>query len=727
MHDCRCVRQREIEPRRRREQAALMILRDASILLVVYALAGLYALTIHSWLVGRTDDRATPAPERFGLSIVLGVLLLAIANNYLSSLVGSIGAAVVVLALPLANLAVVAALPTWRARVLDALRATGWTIAAAAGMCTIFSLSIAYNLFTFQRLSADGTLYPDLPAHIGRTMQQAFQSTPGFLPLSPMAFPAPLPFSAFGADALISATFRYLPLQVHAFTYGQVLFAWVVVLLTAVILIADPHPSRGLGVLTITVLAVPLIAWRMGELPYIIFVLFHANPNSAITRPIGLAFAFHVYRAVSRKAPPSWPFLIFVPVASVYFKPNMTFTFGFLQVVGFAAWAWSRQPRGIVRAAIAAASVWILAIMLTFVDAVWAVSPAFHPSVENLWHYADIAIPALDHQRSVSRLLEIFGSDLAITAGIAAGAVLLRSRWTRVESIGRAMVREVAAPAIVLALAMVYLLVGWWFVVPVSTNGDPMHVNFDLIVTLMTPPLAIAICRLYDRDDLLPRWSGAHRVVTVAIGCAIAALWGGMAWRLTTQTANHGGLPLHFDYDIALETRLRQVLHPRIPDGHCFSYGRRFAVYVDGGFEPDFGMAATGCPVLNGDRWRGRLGENDSDALAHLSTISVPSGPPFRVVDVTPCSDPPGATNRLATAASESTVQLTWEPAAGAASYVIEVGSASGLSDIGRLTTHAATSLTASEVKTGTYFTRVRARNLCGVGAASNEVIVRVQ
>ncbi len=138
-------------------------------------------------------------------------------------------------------------------------------------------------------------------------------------------------------------------------------------------------------------------------------------------------------------------------------------------------------------------------------------------------------------------------------------------------------------------------------------------------------------------------------------------------------------------------------------------------------------MAATGCPVLNGERWRGRLGENDPDALAHLSTISVRSGPPFRVVDVAPCTDPPGATNRLAAAVGESTVQLTWAPAAGAASYVVDVGSASGLSDVGQLTTHAATSLTASDVKTGTYFTRVRARNLCGVGAASNEVTVRVQ
>jgi hypothetical protein len=254
-----------------------------------------------------------------------------------------------------------------------------------------------------------------------------------------------------------------------------------------------------------------------------------------------------------------------------------------------------------------------------------------------------------------------------------------------------------------------------------------MHVNFELIVTLMTPPIGIALCSLFDRDHLLPGWSGVQRVVTVALGCAIAALWAVMGWRLNTRAGTDGGFPLHFDYDIALEDTLRHVLNPRIPGGHCYSYGRRYAIYVDGGFEPEFVMAATGCPVLNGERWRGLLGENDPDALGRLSTIPVASGSAFRVIDVAPCTDPPGATRRLVAAPHASTVELTWTPAAGAASYVIEVGSASGLSDIAHLKTHAATTLTASRVVSGRYFARVHARNLCGVGAPSNEVTVLIQ
>jgi hypothetical protein len=702
------------------------MLRDASILLVVYGLAGLYAMTVYPWVAGKSDGHPTPAPERFGMSVVLGVLLLAVANNYLSGLLGSIAAGVVVLVLPLANLALVAASRRWRTRALEGLGGTGRTIAAATGLSTLFCLSIAGNLFAWHRLAADGTLYPDLPMHIGRTAQQAFQSTAGFFPLSPMAFPARLPFMAFAADSLVAATFRCLPLPIDAFTFEQAMFGWVVVLLTAVVLIADPRPLRGLVVLAIAMLAVPLVVWPAQEFPYTVYVLFHANPNSAIARPIGLAFALHVYRSFLRKAPPSWPFLVFVPAASLFFKPNLAFSFGFLEVAGFAAWAWSRH-RGIVTGAASAAGAWIVAIGLTFVGGVWMVSPPLRPSVANLWHYADVAIPALDHQQSVRRLLGIFASYLAITGGAAAGVVVLRSRWTPVASIGRSLAREAAVPAMVVALAIVYVLAGWWLVAPVSTNGEPMHVNFELIVTLMTAPIAIALCSLLDGDRLLPAWPRGQRIAGAAIGCAIAALWVSLAWRLNTRAGSEGGLPLHFDYDIAREDALRQGLGGRIPDGHCYSYGRRFAVYVDGGFEPEFVMAATGCPVLNGDRWRGLLGDNDSDALGRVSTIAVGSGPPFRVVDITPCTDPPGATGRLTADSHASTVELAWAAAAGAASYVIEVGSASGLSDIAHLTTHSATSYTASRVAGGTYFTRVRAKNLCGSGAPSNEVIVLVR
>jgi predicted phage tail protein len=90
----------------------------------------------------------------------------------------------------------------------------------------------------------------------------------------------------------------------------------------------------------------------------------------------------------------------------------------------------------------------------------------------------------------------------------------------------------------------------------------------------------------------------------------------------------------------------------------------------------------------------------------------------------------PAAPASLAARILDGTVELTWNAGGGgdpAASYVIEAGSASGLSDLVNVDTGtAATTLTATGVAPGTYFVRVRARNASGTSPASNEIIVIV-
>jgi Fibronectin type III domain len=76
-----------------------------------------------------------------------------------------------------------------------------------------------------------------------------------------------------------------------------------------------------------------------------------------------------------------------------------------------------------------------------------------------------------------------------------------------------------------------------------------------------------------------------------------------------------------------------------------------------------------------------------------------------------------------------STVQLSWGVPAGSqpTSYVIEAGSAPGLSNITTFNTgNAATGLTVNNVPPGAYFVRVRGRDAAGSGPASNEVTVTV-
>ena len=95
----------------------------------------------------------------------------------------------------------------------------------------------------------------------------------------------------------------------------------------------------------------------------------------------------------------------------------------------------------------------------------------------------------------------------------------------------------------------------------------------------------------------------------------------------------------------------------------------------------------------------------------------------------TGCSAAPGAPSGLAWTRSGSNVTLTWtaSPAGAnaATSYVVEAGSSSGASNYGSSDTGSAATTTTSTFPMGTYYMRVKGKNTCGIGAASNEVVVR--
>ena len=91
---------------------------------------------------------------------------------------------------------------------------------------------------------------------------------------------------------------------------------------------------------------------------------------------------------------------------------------------------------------------------------------------------------------------------------------------------------------------------------------------------------------------------------------------------------------------------------------------------------------------------------------------------------VGPCSLP-GSAAPFTFSQSGAFVVLVWAAAAGAADYVIEVGSAPGLSNILVLPLGAATSIS-TVAPPGRYYARIRARNACGSGPASNEIVVTI-
>jgi len=116
------------------------------------------------------------------------------------------------------------------------------------------------------------------------------------------------------------------------------------------------------------------------------------------------------------------------------------------------------------------------------------------------------------------------------------------------------------------------------------------------------------------------------------------------------------------------------------------------------------------------------------DTASWTTVLDVPLGPGPRASMV--AAFVPAAPSSLAAQVSGNAVSLSWGvggPAATVSRYVLEVGSAPGLSDIFTgLDLGLQTSFAASGVPPGRYYVRVRAGNYTGRSAPSNEVVVQV-
>jgi hypothetical protein len=107
--------------------------------------------------------------------------------------------------------------------------------------------------------------------------------------------------------------------------------------------------------------------------------------------------------------------------------------------------------------------------------------------------------------------------------------------------------------------------------------------------------------------------------------------------------------------------------------------------------------------------------------------LSAPSTETMLVIGNVP--SPPGPPNFTSVQVSGSTVTLNWvAPSSGApTSYIVEAGSATGLSNLAVANTLSpATSVSFGGVPPGTYFVRIRAVNALGASVVSNERTVFV-
>jgi predicted phage tail protein len=88
----------------------------------------------------------------------------------------------------------------------------------------------------------------------------------------------------------------------------------------------------------------------------------------------------------------------------------------------------------------------------------------------------------------------------------------------------------------------------------------------------------------------------------------------------------------------------------------------------------------------------------------------------------------PGAPTGLASSVAGSTVSLRWSAGSGLTqSFLLEAGSVPGLANLARLDLgQPATTFTAANVPSGTYYLRVRGTNPCGTSGPSNEIVAVV-
>ncbi|MGE3277349.1 MAG: hypothetical protein AB7O67_19715 [Vicinamibacterales bacterium] len=97
----------------------------------------------------------------------------------------------------------------------------------------------------------------------------------------------------------------------------------------------------------------------------------------------------------------------------------------------------------------------------------------------------------------------------------------------------------------------------------------------------------------------------------------------------------------------------------------------------------------------------------------------------LRLAETTSCTAPPDAPGTLQAMTADVNVTLSWGAATGASTYLMEVGSTPGATDLARQNIGGLTQFVA-QAPPGTYYIRIRGTNACGTGPASNEVEVTV-
>ncbi|MGD9902383.1 MAG: hypothetical protein AB7U83_02850 [Vicinamibacterales bacterium] len=225
--------------------------------------------------------------------------------------------------------------------------------------------------------------------------------------------------------------------------------------------------------------------------------------------------------------------------------------------------------------------------------------------------------------------------------------------------------------------------------------------------------------REYDIEAGLPtaRTSRWRRVLADAAGLLHFAGGDGVE-SFTAQPGNPPGAPVLVS---AVTGNTVQLSWTPGAGGTPSSY-TVFAGSVSGAADlaaiPVAGATALTVTAPNGRYFVRVTGRNVFGAGPPSNEVVVQVGPP-------PCTVAPTPPGPLTHTLAGFTVSLAWIGSPTAAAYVLEAGTVPGGIDIGAIPLSSATTLVVS-APAGTYYTRVRATNACGVSAPSAEHVVVV-
>jgi hypothetical protein len=195
----------------------------------------------------------------------------------------------------------------------------------------------------------------------------------------------------------------------------------------------------------------------------------------------------------------------------------------------------------------------------------------------------------------------------------------------------------------------------------------------------------------------IPYRSFLNRTVSPSPPVALTATSAGSAVTLTWQAPTTGSPPLSYVIEAGAVPGAANLAN--------FATGNTLTTFGTVGVPPGTYFVRARATTAQG-----------TSAASNEAQLFVPS----------PCA--PSAPGTPAVAFnSGGTVVLTWTAAAGSPdAYIVEAGTAPGLSNVAVADVGNVTTVTATGVGNGTYYVRMRARNACGASASSGERTVVV-